>query len=471
MRKVAPRFGLLDQPDARRKLHGKPIPVSGGIAIFIAAVLVLSGIFWISDDWYHLFRQRYPALCALGAGSLLLVIVGAVDDRFSINGFTKLIYQVVASSIVVLGGMSFESISLLGYDFPLGPLAFPVAVFWLLGTINAMNLLDGLDGMAGTVGVMIIITIGIGSQVSQRPMVALLAFVLCGCLLGFLYHNLPPARIFLGDSGSMLIGLVGGALAIMGSHKSTGAVLFSVPVALLTIPIIDSLAAVLRRKMTGRSIFDTDRNHFHHRLMKKLGCNRKVLYFVSGICIGTSILALTSQLLQNDWISVIGVLGVVAFLVVTDTFGLQEIKLIIRSLPSSLTWRMRKEAGKDHEKIFSLQGHRPWKYIWNELLLSTINLGCQEVRLDISMPKDHEEFIAVWKRHPQIHKDSCHEFKIALKHDSQCIGYLKVTILPEHFHSTRQMLLAVSEIDLLCEDRIASILKENPWRSLPGKAA
>jgi UDP-GlcNAc:undecaprenyl-phosphate GlcNAc-1-phosphate transferase len=459
MRKVAPFLGLIDQPDTRRKLHETPIPVSGGIAIFLAATTVLFGFQWFSEKWSLLLHEHLQPILTLASGALLLVIVGTLDDRFSLNGITKLIGQVASASVVVFGGLSIETISLFGYEFSLGMYAFPFAVFWLVGTINAMNLLDGLDGMAGMIGLTIVLTIGIGSQISHRFHVVLLSFVFCSCLLGFLIHNLPPARIFLGDSGSMLIGLVGGALAIMGSHKSTGAVLFAVPVALLTIPILDSSAAFLRRKLTGRSIFATDRNHLHHRLMNKLGCNWKVLFLVMVICFATSMVALASRIMQNDWISIAGVGTIVVALIVTDTFGLHEIRLIARSFPSRIFVQREPDSKSDVGRTFHLQGIRPWDFVWRELLLTAKEKGARGVRLDISMPLEHEEFIANWNDGCIDDKDRCNEFKLTLELHSRWIGKLELLFPPEAFASKREMLNAITEIDLLCERHIVSLFE------------
>ena len=150
--------------------------------------------------------------------------------------------------------------------------------------MNSVNLLDGIDGLATMLGIILIATFAALAAAAGRMEVAWIAMVFAGSLCGFIRFNLPPASIFLGDSGSMLIGLVVGTLAIQGTLKGPGTVLLAAPLAVWTIPILDSAAAILRRKLTGRSIYATDRGHLHHRLLERLGSNSRVLVAVA-VCL------------------------------------------------------------------------------------------------------------------------------------------------------------------------------------------
>jgi len=200
-----------------------------------------------------------------------------------------------------------------------------------LGAINAINLLDGIDGLAATLGFIMACTIAVMAMIVHAYPVAVVALVFASSLLGFLCFNFPPATIFLGDAGSMLIGLVVGSLAIRGALKGPGTVLLAAPLAVLAIPIFDSLAAILRRKLTGRSIYVTDRGHLHHRLLDLMGSNRKVLLAAAIFCLLTSLGTLLSVSLANDLIALLACSALVIILIATGVFGRAEIAL--RGLP------------------------------------------------------------------------------------------------------------------------------------------
>ena len=201
----------------------------------------------------------------------VIVVVGLVDDRIKLRGRLKLIGQFAAALVLVAGGLVIQRIGIFGQQIDLGLLSIPFTLFWLVGAVNAVNLLDGIDGLATMLGFILVATIaGMAALVGQTQ-VFVIAVVFAGSLLGFLRYNFPPATIFLGDAGSMLIGLVVGALAISGSLKGPGTVLLAAPLAVWTIPIFDSVAAILRRKLSGRSIYTTDRGHIHHRLLEPPG--------------------------------------------------------------------------------------------------------------------------------------------------------------------------------------------------------
>src|SRR5437868_2212657 len=148
-------------------------------------------------------------------------------------------------------------------------MAVPVTLFLLLGAIGSLNLIDGMDGLLSTVGVLVSLAVAGMAVMGGHWLAACAAVALAGALLGFLRYNFPPATIFLGDSGSMLIGLVLGVLAIKSALKTPTTVALMAPAVLLTIPIFDTFAAILRRKLTGRSIYSTDRGHLHHCLLSR----------------------------------------------------------------------------------------------------------------------------------------------------------------------------------------------------------
>ena len=303
----------------------------------------------------------------------------------------------------------------------------PFTLFWLLGAINAINLLDGIDGLAGTVGVILAATMaGMAGLIGQQA-VAVVALVFAASLLGFLVHNLPPARIFLGDAGSMLIGLVVGALALQSSLKGPGTILLAAPLTLLTIPIFDSTAAILRRKLAGRSIFAADRGHIHHRLFERSKSNRCVLTWIGGSCLVTSLAAVGSAALQSDLIALLTAAAVVLVFVVTGTFGRVELQLLSGHLrrfgrlllPSGVT-----NGRQAMESVLQIQGSHEWGPLWEALAQAAQRLELTRVRLDVNLPRLQESFNARWAGPCGCGNRECWSLDYPVIFVNICIGQL-----------------------------------------------
>jgi UDP-GlcNAc:undecaprenyl-phosphate GlcNAc-1-phosphate transferase len=302
VRMLAHLLGVVDQPDHERKLHTRSVALGGGLAVYLALISAFVGTILIdrqffsrtlgdvSINWYILFGA---------AGALLLV--GLIDDTLNLRGRQKLLLQCLILVALVGSGTLVEDVSVLGIEFHLGMLAFPVTIIWLLVSVNALNLIDGADGMATTAGLVICAGLGFISLNNDTALSAVVAFSLAAALLGFLFFNRPPASIYLGDAGSMTIGLFVGVLAVWSSVKES-TILASAPVAILAIPLFDSTAAVLRRWLTGRSIYATDRAHLHHLLQQRFGSVR-MLFIVAGLCITTTSLAVLSVILNQPWLA------------------------------------------------------------------------------------------------------------------------------------------------------------------------
>ena len=281
VRSLALRLDIVDRPD-KRKMHQIPIPLMGGLAIFISfaivsAVLVTSGTFNFGD-------AQVRAYLGLMAGSVLILLLGIYDDMKGAKAPLKFAGQTVAALVVVFtGGRVAEFTNPLGASFEIGWLGIPIAIFWIVGVTNAVNLLDGLDGLAA--GVCGIAALGLFAVASREDtFVAALTVILAGGAIGFLRHNFYPARIFLGDTGSMFIGFSLAVVGLQGSFKSTTATVLFLPIILLGIPIFDTLFAIVRRAKRRTNPFKADREHIHHRLVR-IGLHHRnvvlVLYFVS----------------------------------------------------------------------------------------------------------------------------------------------------------------------------------------------
>lgn len=396
---IAPRVGLVDRPDQRRKLHVEAMPLGGGVAVFLATVLVLGGFVLLPTRWQIPVNEKWWNI----VGSLLacawIVALGLIDDRFSLRGRQKLVGQCIAAGILMACGVMISKIGILGMVLDLGPLAFPLTLFWLVGAMNSLNLLDGMDGMATVIGIILSLAICVLALICQHAGVAIAALIFAGSLLGFLPFNLAPARIYLGDAGSMLIGLVVGGLSIRASLKGPGTMLLAAPLALLTIPILDSTAAILRRKLAGRSLYETDRGHLHHRLLERFGSKYKVLACVAICASVTCAAALVGTLIKSDLVGLVAGLAVVLILVVTGLFGRGEFGLLFaraRDATLSLVRPLDPLQIRARERMVRFQGSRQWELLWTTLTESADRLQLTMISLDLNVPAIAEGFHAHW---------------------------------------------------------------------------
>jgi UDP-GlcNAc:undecaprenyl-phosphate GlcNAc-1-phosphate transferase len=404
VRAAAQMWGLVDRPDGRRKIHPSPIPVAGGVAIYLSASVSLAVAAAVLPSWSDALEARRATLLSLFAAASVIAVVGVWDDIRGLRGRYKLVGQILAAAIVVWGGdIRVESFTVFDQTFSLGNYAIPVTLFWLLGAINSLNLIDGIDGLLGTVGLILCLTIGGMAFVNGNFAAACVAMTLAGAILAFLGYNFPPASIYLGDAGSMLIGLVVGSLAIMASLKGPATVALAAPLALMVIPIFDTSAAIIRRKLTGRSIYTTDRGHLHHVLMWNGLSNRRVLLTVGVLCAVAGAGALVTSWQKNELYAVSAAVAVVFSLVAFRLFGRAELLLVkerLLAVVSSI--RHRHEPGRIHQSQVHLQGTGDWNTLWRDLTLAAEELRLRSMTLDVNAPAIHEGFHARWQR---VHRE------------------------------------------------------------------
>ena len=275
-RLLARRWGLVDRPDGRRKLHGQAVPVSGGLAVLAATVGVLgAGRRRAGPARRRPGRQGPRTAGPAARGRWSSAPSASPTTSAACAAGTSCSASSSPSASCLAFGVRIDSVRLFDWHLDLGLLAVPFTLFWLLGAINALNLLDGMDGLLGSVGGIVSLALGAMALMQGDAATAAVAVALAGALLGFLRYNFPPATVFLGDCGSMLIGLAVGVLAIQSSLKGPatrgpgGAGGPAHPADLR------HAAAILRRKLTGRSIYTTDRGHLHHCLLRR-GLSRPV---------------------------------------------------------------------------------------------------------------------------------------------------------------------------------------------------
>ncbi len=431
-RPLARRIGLVDRPDGRRKLHQTAIPVLGGpvlvLAVCISAVALFQSVGWLGA----LGQEQARPLLGLLVAAVFLCAVGVTDDLGLLRGRHKLLGQIIAAGIVVWLGVEVQTIRLFDRNFELGVLSIPFTLFLLLGAINSLNLIDGMDGLLSSVALIICLALGVLAVVSGKFIAASIAFALAGSLLGFLCFNFPPASVFLGDSGSMVIGLTVGVLAIHSCLKGPATVALAAPTALLTIPIFDTAVAILRRKLTGRSIYSTDRGHLHHCLMRRISDPRLVLLLVSACCLVTAGGAFASLFWHNEALALVSGLAVVAMLVVTGLFGHAEFALLLQRLRifGKSLMQAPPEGGREIE--IRLQGSLDWRELWKRITACAPMLNLCRLRLDVNAPAIGEGYHVRWDRGRVCDEaTSLWRVQIPLAVDGRVIGDVEVAGRPD----------------------------------------
>lgn len=272
VKSFAIRVGAIDKPDAR-KVHQESIPRLGGLAIFIGYMVSL--LYTVTD-----IRN----VLGLILGSIVIVGVGVWDDIKQIGPKTKLCGQILAALTLVVFGDQVDFIALPGGNIIyLEYLAIPLTVLWIVGFTNIVNLIDGLDGLAAGISLIACIAIfTVNLQMGQMQLAAI-TLALAGAACGFLRYNFNPAKIFMGDTGSMLLGFTMASIAVIGTVKTAAAVGLVVPVIALGLPILDTLFAIIRRRINGRAVFKPDKGHVHHRLLAMGMTQKQAVLLMYGV--------------------------------------------------------------------------------------------------------------------------------------------------------------------------------------------
>ena len=296
------KVGAVDVPKDERRMHNKPIPRLGGLAIFLGfSVAALA------------FCDFTPTLLSIYFGGLVIVVVGVLDDIFRLNAWVKFIVEIAVAFIPISQGLSIEFINLFGEYVVFGVFEIPITVLWIVGLTNAINLIDGLDGLSCGISVICSLSLLLCSiLVLDNFALTMLTAILAASCLGFLPFNSNPAKIFMGDTGALFLGYTLSVLSISGLFKMHAVLSFMIPISIFALPLFDTIFAVVRRIASGHSPFSPDRGHIHHRLID-IGFNQKqtvyILYSVCGI-LGISAVMFS---IWGSWKS--GMILVVAFLI------------------------------------------------------------------------------------------------------------------------------------------------------------
>lgn len=326
-RLLAIHLKAIDQP-SELKIHHHPIPRLGGLAVIISFVLVISLLtFFIRTIEITFFK----VIKGLLYGTLLVFLVGFLDDLYQLTATPKLIIEICAAVILwYYGGRITLITNPFGGELKLGMLALPVTILWLVGLTNAMNLIDGLDGLCAGITYFASSTLFLISLKTGDWLIAILSITLAGSVLGFIPYNFPPAKIFLGDSGSLSVGFILASIAIISaSYKAPVTLTLLVPIVTLGVPILDTLLAIFRRLGHKKSPFKGDTEHLHHRLLRLGFTQRQIVLFIYLICIYLGITAYIVTVIRREYaILILIILGL------GSLFAIEILRIIERKISS-----------------------------------------------------------------------------------------------------------------------------------------
>ncbi len=316
------KFEVYDWP-GRRKIHTRPIPRWGGLAIFLSCVICIVVAYYIFPQFQNVLSYKLEntkskfvssiyiqtQLIGIFIGGILILVLGMIDDKKPVQALTKLLVQIIAAYCTMDFG-----VRILGLNLPFGLeinfrkneflilLSQIITVFWLIGFMNTINLIDGLDGLATGIvsiasGTFFIIAILLKPDkiwlAKQLQMSAVLSVTLCGACLGFLFFNFNPAKIFLGDCGSLLTGFLLASISITGTLKTPLVISLFIPVIIVALPVLDVILSIFRRIRKGIGIMEPDKGHIHHRLLKLGWTHREVVLVMYVITLVLSLFAVS----------------------------------------------------------------------------------------------------------------------------------------------------------------------------------
>lgn len=294
------RLGFLDHPDGVRKMHSAAIPRVGGIAIVLAYVATFAIAFALPFSYTAVLHRALPHILHLGLAGSVVFLTGVLDDRLHLSAWKKL-GGIAGGAVLAYGAGIRVDIHILHSLPAWRGMGFILTIVWLIGCTNAFNLIDGMDGLAAGVGLTATVTILIAALTQGNLPLALATMPLAGCLLGFLRYNFNGASVFLGDSGSLLIGFLSGCFGALWSEKSVTLVALTVPLMAVCVPLLEVVLSILRRYLRNRPIFEADRGHIHHKLLERGLTPKSAVLTIYAFCGAVALLSLAASSLRNQF--------------------------------------------------------------------------------------------------------------------------------------------------------------------------
>lgn len=286
VRRLALRWGAVDLPDGERRIHKRPTPRLGGVAIYLAFLVTLGIAPWLGTLVSQNLLSSWQTVGVVLAVGTLIFALGVYDDFHGANATVKIVVQLLAATLLYTCGFRIDVISSPfggGWELPM-LLSFPLTALWIIGITNAFNLIDGIDGLAAGASAFALLSLFLCSLAQAHPEISLMSIILVGAVIGFLRYNFNPATIFLGDSGSLLLGFMAAMLSLVSAQKSPTLIAIAIPLISFGLPVAEVGLSISRRMVSGAPLFQGDRRHIHHMLLQRGLTQRQVVILLYGIC-------------------------------------------------------------------------------------------------------------------------------------------------------------------------------------------
>ncbi|MFA5423176.1 MAG: MraY family glycosyltransferase [Phycisphaerae bacterium] len=383
-----------------RKVHKKSIPRIGGAAIFLSTIALITAVIFINNTIGKAFEEVRMQMFALLGTGVFIFFVGLFDDVRGLRARYKLAAQVAAALVVALAGVRITTIDIPGiFSLNLGLLSFPVTILWIVGITNAMNLIDGLDGLAAGIAAIACGAIAVFSIFGGQVMMAVMMLAMLGSLCGFLIFNFNPARIFMGDCGSMFLGFLLAGASITCSVKSKTVVGLALAALALGVPIFDMAFAMLRRYLQGRRIMSPDRSHLHHLLLD-LGVRQKhialSMYIVTAMAAGAGLLMMLSE---GTGAILIFVCAVILQILLFRIVGAVKLRWSLTQLREKyISGRQREREVESYEEVeLYFQRAKSFETWWHAVCFAAESMDFSRVKLPLTS-RDGTRQDLIWQK-------------------------------------------------------------------------
>ena len=396
--RVAQRLQLYDACGIR-KVHKRTVPRIGGTAIFLSTIVSVSVLLLVNNSIGKAFEEIRGRVFALLTAGTFIFAVGLIDDVRGLRARHKLLAQMAAAIVVCLAGIRVEPINILGiYTLDMGWLSFPVTVLWIVAVTNAVNLIDGLDGLAAGISGMACGTIAVFSIAGGQTMMAAIMLAIVGSLCGFLIFNFNPARIFMGDCGSMFVGFVLAGSSVICSAKSGTIVGLALAVLALGVPIFDMVFVMLRRYLQGRRIMSPDRSHLHHLLLD-LGLRQRhvvmCMYVMTAMAAGAGLLMMLSHGAEAILIFTCAIILLILVFRLAGAVNLRQTLEGLRQKYASS--HQRRQEVESYERVeLHFRQAKTFETWWHAVCFAAEQMDFSEVRLPLTN-RDGSKRNLIWQ--------------------------------------------------------------------------
>lgn len=405
---IAQKYNCVDIPNVR-SVHVQPIARLGGIGIFTSFLMAIVCVFALGNAAGGSFREQWAPALALLLGSTTVFIVGIYDDLNGVRIRYKLCAQFVGAMGLSLVGARITHVTVQGvFDMNLGWTSYPLTCLWIIGVTNAINLIDGLDGLAGGISAIACAAFAAMATIQGDVVVAILMLGLFGSLTGFLFYNSHPAKIFMGDCGSLFLGFTIAAVSVLRASESHSLAGVAFPVLVLGLPILDTLFSMLRRFLERRGLTSPDKAHFHHMLLRRGLTQPQVALIACGITLVMSSLGLLMLTTRGIGSMLILATGMAFYVLIFRKVGAAQLVKTLQGIRdrSALIHVQRMERKAFEEAQLHFKNASDFDEWWQSICVTAKIMGFSSVSLktaarDGSFRKFH------WKnpKHPNLDSD------------------------------------------------------------------